>query len=101
MKILWPGLRPKDWPLQPGFWAEIGREAEAVFQAARLLDLPVDDELEQRCAGLAEQDGHAFAELALPVDPPRMSPGRMPPCIRAFRLSLIVWPRKFSIFFRR
>ena len=64
MKTLVARFAPKDWPLQPGFWAEIGREAEAVFQAARLLDLPVDDELEQRCAGLAEQDGHAFAELA-------------------------------------
>jgi tetratricopeptide (TPR) repeat protein len=55
---------PKDWPLQPGFWAEIGSDASAVFQAARLLDLPVDEELELRCAGLAAEDAQAFAELA-------------------------------------
>jgi tetratricopeptide (TPR) repeat protein len=65
MKAVLVRSEPKDWPLQPGFWAEIGREAEAVFQAARLLDLPVDDELELRCAGLAAEDTQAFADLAV------------------------------------
>ena len=64
MKTLLARSEPKDWPLQPGFWAQIGSDAGAVFRAARLLELPVDDQLELRCAGLAEEDGHAFAELA-------------------------------------
>lgn len=64
MKAVLSRSQPKDWPLHPRFWAEIGSEAGAVFQAARLLDLPVDDELELRCAGLAAEDVQAFSGLA-------------------------------------